>query len=65
MSESTSEEKVKYYVYLSKGIHDEIAALAKANGVKEAEQLRTCVLEGLRAGQRRVREAKGESQQQD
>lgn len=46
-------------VYLRPSIWEEIAALADFNGREQAEEVRNCILEGLRASQERIRRATG------
>jgi len=59
MSTDKSDDMVKGAVYLRQHVWDVVAAIAAANGVKDAEQVRYCLLEGLRVAQERIRRATG------
>jgi len=59
VQKNDSEDMLKGAVYLRSIIWREIAELAQINGIKEAEQLRACILDGLRVGQQKIRAAKG------
>lgn len=59
MSADKSDDMVKGAVYLRQHVWEEITAVAEANGIKDAEQVRYCLLEGLRLAQEKIRRATG------
>lgn len=59
MSADRPDDMIKGAVYLRQHVWDEIAEVATANGIKDAEQVRYCLLDGLRAAQEKIRRATG------